>query len=179
VLYNNYQVECLDDLKDFYNLYIPLVRQTLSNYGSLELFGLHVDHLGLQVASRVEFDLIHEKLLTYCEVVNKGVIHERRNNTYRLQDFIGPTEYKLQSIEMFEPKPGAETNKLKLGIEHIAFVVEDYDGIVDYFTKNNIPVAKTADFNGSKFFKTIFVNLVEIEFRNDYLWQTLSQASRV
>lgn len=39
--------------------------------------------------------------------------------------------------------------------------------------ENKLPIAKQIDMHGSKFLKTTFMNLVEIEFRNDFLYQAI------
>ena len=132
-------------------------------------------HLGIQVISSEEFDAVHRSIMTYAEVINEGNIHERRNNVYRLNEFIVTGGIELQSIEIFEPKPNADISKLKTGFEHIAMKVDKYDELENFFKQNNLPIDKSVDLGDSKFFKTKFINLVEIEFRNGYLWRDISK----
>ncbi|MDQ5981527.1 MAG: hypothetical protein QG570_276, partial [Patescibacteria group bacterium] len=82
-------------------------------------------------------------------------------------------DIEIQSIEIFEPKPTADISKLKPGIEHIAMKVDRFDELEEYFAKNKLPIDKSVQMNDSRFFKTKFINLVEIEFRNNYLWKNL------
>lgn len=169
-----YPVHSIAELSAFFESYIPLIKHSLSTFNiNLENFGISGDHLGLQVLSGDEFDSVHQLISSYSEVIKEGVIHERRNNTYKLNDFIIADGIELQSIEMFEPKPDAAISKLKPGFEHIAMKVEKYDDLKDYFKRDKLPIDKSVEYGGSRFFKTKFVNLTEIEFRNSYLWQSL------
>jgi hypothetical protein len=175
MIYKHYSLNTADEVQTFFVSYLPLVKLCLQNFGVLGNFNFSGDHLGLQVGSAVEFDAVHNLLTKYCETITEGVIHNRRNNTYKLHDFITHDGVELQSIEMFEPKPDVDVSKLKLGFEHIALYSPEYTAVYEHFCTNDLPIAKSVDMHGSKFFKTTFMNLVEIEFRNDYLWQSLKQ----
>lgn len=169
-----YPIHSVDELEEFLLSYMPLIRNQLSIFDiSLSKFGISIDHLGLQVISKNEFDLVHKSIVEYAEVIKEGIIHERRNNTYKLNEFIKHDNIELQSIEMFEPKPNADISKLKPGFEHIAMKVDRFDELQTYFIENNLPIDKSVEYGGARFFKTKFVNLVEIEFRDGYLWQDL------
>lgn len=172
-----YPIKSQIDLETFVQSYLPLISYQLSVYGIDPIeYGIKGDHLGLQLLSKEEFDNSHKLLIHYSKVINEGVIHKRRNNTYLFNDYIIFNDIEIQSIEIFEPKPDADLNKLKPGIEHIAFYVKEYDKLFDYCVKNNIPIDKSVDYDGSKFFKTRLINMVEIEFRNDYLWKSLANS---
>ena len=169
-----YPIHSTSDLREFFKSYVPLIKYNLSDFDiAVEKFGIFGDHLGLQVLSKDEFDTVHNLLSKYTEVIREGIIHERRNNTYKLNEFITVDGIELQSIEMFEPKPDADVSKLKPGFEHIAMKVQKYDELKDFFERNQLPIDKAVEYGGSRFFKTKFVNLVEIEFRDGYLWQDL------
>ncbi len=169
-----YPIHSQQQLENYLKVYIPLVFNQLNIYGvDIKAFGITGDHFGLQVLSAEEFDKSDTLLQTYATLVNAGEMHNRRNNIYKLTSFPKINDIEIQSIEMFEPKPDADINKLKPGIEHIALVAQKYDELHKFFIEKQLPIDKSADFNGSKFFKTKFVNLVEVEFRNDYLWQAI------
>lgn len=71
---------------------------------------------------------------------------------------------KFNGIEIFEPKKDSDTQKLKLGIEHLAIVVKNFDDFAKEFPEKYI--GKIAEYPEGKFLKTKFMNLVEIEFRD-------------
>lgn len=174
MLENYYPTHSRDELETFIQSYIPLIKNQLKIFKiDLDRFGISGDHLGLQTISKEEFDLVHTQLISYSEIINEGNIHERRNNTYKLNEFIKCLDIEIQSIEIFEPKPTADISKLKPGIEHIAMKVDRFDELEEYFAKNKLPIDKSVQMNDSRFFKTKFINLVEIEFRNNYLWKNL------
>lgn len=133
------------------------------------------DHLGLQVASPEEFDRVHNILISYSELINAGVIHQRRNNVYKLKNFITAHGIEIQSIEIFEPKPNADVSKLNAGIEHIALKVSNITELEKKLIENDLPISKIVEDGENKFIKTTFLNLVEIEFRNEYLWKELQK----
>ncbi len=180
-MYNKfYQLNTRFELQEFFAAYLPLVKLSLKHLGiSKDMFRLETDHLGIQVVSSQEFDLVHNFLFTYCTVVNSGVIHGRRNNLYKLSDPIERDGYKLSYLEIFEPKADADIYKLKLGIEHISFYSSNFDELLIHFMENKLPVAKQVNMHGSKFLKTTFMNLVEIEFRNDFLYQAIELEKKI
>ncbi len=158
------------DLESFANVYLPLVENFLQKF-SIDLSEniFKGDHLGVQVLSTQEFDTIDKLLSAYSKIIHAGLIHNRRNNIYKLNTPLKYKNIQIDLIEIFEPKPGADIRKLKPGIEHIAFEVKDYDAFLNKFKASDFPIDKEIDLNGSKFFKTAFINLVEVEFRNDSL----------
>jgi predicted metalloenzyme YecM len=175
---NHYPLHNTDVLQNYLEAYIPLVQYQLDQFGiDIKRETFHGDHLGLQVLSSQEFDEAHSLITQYAKTIKQGRIHDRRNNTYKLNQFIKAHDVQIQSIEMFEPKPDADLNKLKPGFEHISIFVQDYDNLYTYFVENNLPISKSVDLNGSRFFKTKFVNLVEVEFRDSYLWEALEKDS--
>lgn len=108
--------------------------------------------------------------MNYCTLVHNGTIHNRRNRVYQFNNPITAYDTVIPRIESFEPKPEADIRKLRPGIEHIAYKVDDYDKFFSDCKTSDLPIDKsTTDDEGSKFFKTRFLNCVEIEFRNDYL----------
>jgi predicted metalloenzyme YecM len=180
-MYNKfYQVDTRTKLQDFFTTYLQLVKLSLVQFDiSKDTFKLEVDHLGLQVVSKEEFDLVHGSLSTYCNVVNTGIIHGRRNNIYKLNDPIEQGGFELSYVEIFEPKADADTYKLKLGIEHISFYSGKFDDLLNHFQTHRLPIAKQVDMHGSKFLKTTFINLVEVEFRNDFLYQAIELEKKI
>lgn len=174
-MYNNfYQLNTRFELQEFFAAYLTLVKLSLKHFGvSKDKFRLETDHLGIQVVSSQEFDLVRTSLSTYCTVVNSGVIHDRRNNLYMLNEPVERDGFKLSYLEIFEPKADADVYKLKLGIEHISFYSSNFDELLTHYMENKLPIAKQVGMHGSKFLKTTFMNLVEIEFRNDFLFQAI------
>lgn len=166
-----YPIKTLQDLIDYLDVYGPLVVNTAKRFGiDLTSSNFMGDHLGLQVLSKEEFDAVDQTLLTYATLVHDTVIHERRNRVYR---FAQPIKLacgiSFKGIETFEPKPNADLSKLKPGIEHVAFKVTDFAAHLADCQKREVPIDKIGEWGPSKFFKTSFVNLVEIEFRTDFL----------
>lgn len=165
-----YPIESAAKLAEYLETYLPIVVFIAKMFGvnlrSPEMSG---DHLGLQVLNNEEFDKADELIKGYARVVHDTVIHERRNRVYQFNDPMGVLDLTFQSIEIFESKPGADLRRLKAGIEHAAFRVDNFDAFFEKIKAVGVSVDKFADMNGSKFFKTTLVNLVEIEFRNDYL----------
>jgi len=174
VLNKYYPISTPAVLRKFIDSYIPLVFNQIENFKiPFKKFNIHGDHLGLQTISADEFDLVNDQLQNYSTLVKAGEIHNRRNNIYKLNNFVESGGIQIQSVEVFEPKPGANISKLKPGFEHIAIKVDEYEKLVDFFDKNNLPIDKSSEFNGSKFFKTKLINMIEIEFRNDFLWKVV------
>ncbi len=175
-----YQLNTRHELNEFFAAYLPLVQLALKQFGvSKDRFQLEIDHLGIQVSSGQEFDLVHNSLFTYSTVVNSGIIHGRRNNLYRLNEPIEIDGLILPYLEIFEPKADADVYRLKLGIEHISYYSSRFDELLTHFVENRVPIAKQVDMHGSKFLKTVFMNLVEIEFRNDFLYQAIELEKKI
>lgn len=171
MLLNFYPISSPQKLESYCKVYLPLVLQVASTFGldltSQEFTG---DHLGLQVLSSEEFDEANKLLLTYSTLVNAGVIHNRRNNIYKFNSPITCAGLTIKGIEIFEPKPTADVNKLKPGIEHIAFKVADFETFSQKLSKSSAPIDKTGtDDEGNMFLKTKLVNMIELEFRSNFL----------
>ena len=173
---NLYPINTIEQVQAFADAYVPLVLHQLKLFQiDLAEFGIKGDHLGLQVLSAEEFDNAHALIATYAQTIRQGEVHNRRNNTYKFNEVITSHGLELQSIEIFEPKPDAIIEKLKAGFEHIALYVQEYDALLNFSQQFELPVGKSLDFNGSRAFKSKFLNLVEIEFREDYLWKCLQK----
>jgi len=127
------------------------------------------DHLGVQVLDNTELIEVSNQLLSYTHLNKEKIIHNRKNRIFKLNESFEVLGITLNNIEVFEPKPDADLKKLKPGIEHVAFSVKNYDSFLLSCQKNNVPIDKIVDAKGHKFFKTSFVNLVEIEFGNESL----------
>jgi predicted metalloenzyme YecM len=166
-----YSIESPQKLQSWLEVYLPLVKQVAKEFQiNLEDKKFSADHLGLQVISKQEFDDCDKLLLKYCTLIHNGAIHGRRNRVYQFNEPIRVDDIIIPRIESFEPKPGADARKLRPGIEHIAFKVKNYEKFFSECEANGLPIDKSmVDEEGSKFFKTKFLNCVEIEFRNDYL----------
>lgn len=123
----------------------------------------------MQVLNAEEFDESSKILSGYATLVHDHIIHDRRNRVYKFESPLEIGVIEIQSIEIFEPKPNADANTLKPGIEHMAFKVNEYDIFFEWFKQQGHPIDKSSDMDGSKFFKTKLVDMVEIEFRNDFL----------
>lgn len=166
----NYPIKSQTELNEFSNSYIEAVLEVAKklniDLGDDKFFG---DHLGLQVLSGKEFDQCHALFLEYSEMIHDAIIHDRRNRVYRFREPLQSNDIIMPRIEMFEPKPGADLDKLRPGIEHIAFTVKDYDVFLEECRQNNVPIDKAVGMDGSKFFKTKLIDSIEIEFRNDKL----------
>lgn len=169
-LINYYPIENEARLKKFLDFYIPLVLYAAELF-SIDLFDKNfaADHLGLQALSAAEFDRADQLISGYSEIIHDEVIHQRRNRVYRFHAPITSNGLSIKGIETFEPKPGADLQRLKPGIEHLALRVEGFEDFYRDLQNRGVQVDKFVDMDGSKFFKTKLVNLVEIEFRNDYL----------
>lgn len=175
MLIRYYFLDFHDKLQSYLEVYFPLVKK------AAEVFDLDLtdksfigDHLGIQVLSAEEFDMVDKLLTSYCTILRKGNIHNRRNNIYRLNKPLIFDDKEIPLLEIFEPKPDADLTKLKPGIEHISLKVDRYDEVLAQFKKAGHPIDKEVDMDGSRFFKTKFMNLVEIEFRNDSLADLIS-----
>lgn len=168
----NYPTHSYQELGEFLENYIADVLKVARQLNiDLKDPRFACDHLGMQVLSADEFDQAHQLLLEFSQMVHNAVIHERRNRFYRFNQPFVIEGISIPKIEIFEPKPEADLAKLRPGIEHIAFLVEDYNSFSTDCKKNNLPIDKEVDLNGSKFFKTKLIDNIEIEFRNDKLVQ--------
>ena len=167
-----YPIKSIESIKKFLQSYLHLVKFTLQQYELNLNTSISGDHLGLQVLSSEEFDQCHDILLGYCELIHDDIIHDRRNRVYRFKPAIVIDDIAIPRIEIFEPKPNADVSKLRAGIEHIAFVVDDYDDFAARCKEKSIPIDKEVNLDGSKFFKTRLLNGIEIEFRNDQLGES-------
>lgn len=170
MLVKYYFLESREKLQTYISRYYELLKLIQDQFGiSVQKYHLQGDHVGVQALSAQEFDAIDQILKTYCKLKNAGIIHNRRNNIYVFNEPLDLGEIKIRGIEIFEPKPDAIIKKLKPGIEHIAFYTPNFDELYDYAIANNIPVDKCVADNRSKFFKTQLINMIEIEYRNDFL----------
>jgi len=171
MLIDHYQIKTPKKLKNYLKVYIPLVLNIANSFDiNLTEKQFEGDHLGLQVISEYEFDNANCTLLEYAKLIHDSVIHNRRNRVYEFNNPIVVDGISVPRIEIFEPKPGADISKLKPGVEHIAFMTNEYEKLLSSFERNSLPIDKKKVFeDGSKFFKTKLVNLVEIEFRNAFL----------
>ena len=167
-----YPINSSQHLNSFFKVYFPTVVNQLSLFGiDAKKFALECDHMGLQVLSSKEFDEVHTKMTKFAKLVHGGKIHSRRNNVYVLGDKPTASGFELQSIEIFEPKPNADLQHLKPGFEHTAFKTNVFGLLEKYFESTNLPIAKRVEDDRSIFFKTKLVNMIEIEFRTDFLWK--------
>jgi len=167
---NYYPIKTLHQLKEYLKVYVPLVKNVAESFSiKLTEDRFRGDHIGLQVLSKKEFDKCHKLLLPYSEVIHNAIIHKRRNRVYQFKKPLKVDGVVIPRIEIFEPKPEAVIRKLKAGIEHIAFVVKNYDRFLLACKKRKVPIDKEIEIGSSKFFKTSLLNLVEIEFRNNQL----------
>lgn len=168
-----YSLKNITELNEYLQVYIPLVNLFLKHYSlDLKQYNLLVDHIGVQMLNSDDFDQITEQLNTYSTLIKVKEIHNRRNGIFKLNTEFIVNGLLIPSIEIFEPKPDFPPSQLRLGIEHIAFYTDSisYDSLLAYFKQNQLPIDKEGEFSkGSKFFKTTFINGVEIEFRNDQL----------
>lgn len=157
-------------IKKFLESYLPLLSFAAGTF-SLNLSDRRFsgDHLGLQVTSGEEFDMADKLITGYAKMIHDSIIHERRNRVYQFNSPISAGKFSFRSIEVFEPKPEADLRRLKPGFEHLAFRVDKFEEFYETVKLWRLPVDKFKEMNGSKFFKTSLINLVEIEFRNDYL----------
>ncbi|OGG87939.1 hypothetical protein A2592_01785 [Candidatus Kaiserbacteria bacterium RIFOXYD1_FULL_42_15] len=166
----NYPINSIPEINSFLEPYLNSVL-TMANKLNINLLDKRFsgDHLGLQVLSKKEFDECHSALLKNSEMIHDAIIHERRNRIYRFKKILSLKGITIPKIEIFEPKPNADISKLRPSIEHIAFYIKDYDSFLKECKNNNVPIDKSIDTNGSKFFKTKLIDNIEIEFRNDSL----------
>jgi len=166
----HYPIQTNKILNNFFNFYIKDVLAVADNMEiNLRADNFFGDHLGLQVLSAEEFDKSHIIFLGYAEMIHDNIIHNRRNRVYRFKKPLEAEGITMPKIEIFEPKPEADISKLRPGIEHISFVVKNYDSFLEECKQKNISIDKVIDMGGSKFFKTKLIDNVEIEFRNDKL----------
>lgn len=177
MLIPHYQIKTPEAFKEYLSVYIPLVLNVAQTYDvQLDNEEYKCDHIGFQVLSKEEFDAVSEILSTYSRLIHNNIIHERRNRVYEFNDPLTVGGMNVPRIEIFEPKPSADIGKLKAGVEHIAFFAENYDELFERFQSEKLPIDKHAAFeDGSKFFKTTLINMVEIEFRNDFLGVSQNQ----
>ena len=170
-LSNFYPIQSNEILREYLDVYMPLIIFGLKQYGvNLNTSKIHGDHLGLQVLSKDEFDKCHELLLQISDLIHDNIIHNRRNRVYRFKEIPKSNGITIPRIEIFEPKPNADISKLRPGIEHIAFTVDDYDAFANEFKRRDMPIDKEViSDDGYSFLKTIFINGVEIEFGNHEL----------
>jgi len=170
MLTNFYPIHSVEELEKYLTPYLKLVLFSLEQYKiNLNTANASGDHVGLQVLSSQEFDDCHQILLKNSKLIHDDIIHDRRNRIYRFHAAPHSSDITIPRIEIFEPKPGVDIRKLRAGIEHVAFTIGNYDEFLSRCQKSNIPIDKINNINGSKFFKTRFINGVEIEFRNDFL----------
>lgn len=125
------------------------------------------DHLGCQTGSGKEFDEISRTISKYSTLIKETYLQKRRIAVFKFDTPLLGTML-MPKIEIFEPKPEDNVLKLKYGIEHISFYVPEWELFVKE-NKNRFPIAKEGEVNNSKFIKTLIINNVEIEFRNDRL----------
>ena len=167
----HYFIETQKQLKEYLTHYVPLVKIVAKSFNiDLSKKRFMCDHVGLQAISKENFDDCDFHIQKYANLTKDGRIHNRRNRLYVLYKPIVIDDIKIVSIETFEPKPNADMSKLRLGIEHIAFVVSNYEEFYQECLNKNIPIEKRVDFGDkTSFFKTKFINGVEIEFRTEAL----------
>lgn len=159
------------ELEGYLLAYAPLVQLMLRQYGiDVQQWSLQGDHLAVQARSAQEFDLFQQLLLQYADILREARLHDRRVTVFRFHGMLQTPRFSIPRIEVFEPKPEVDPKTLRPGIEHIAFTVPKYEALLADCRHRNVPIAKAMEReDGSKFFKTEFLNNCEIEFRNDEL----------
>jgi len=170
-LVDYYFIKNENQLSLYLEKYIPLVLLVAQKF-NIDLSNKRFtgDHLGLQVLSNGEFNICDKELLKFSKIIKDGEIHDRKNRLYEFNKPIQIDSITIPFIETFEPKPNSNISKLRAGIEHMAFVVKDYEEFYQECLNKNIPIEKRVDFDDrSSFFKTKFINGVEIEFRTEPL----------
>lgn len=169
-VFQYYPVKNPELLRRYLSVYMPLVTEECQKLGiDVRQKRFQADHLGLQVLNSEEFDRASKALLAFSAIVKDEPIQHRRNQVFRFAVPVEEQGFRLPGIEIFEPKPGEETAKLRAGIEHVAFVVYDYQGFLAELVARGVPIAKKADYGSGEFFKTVFLNGVEVEFRSSFL----------
>ncbi len=167
-----YPVNNSDELRRYLSVYLPLVIEECRRFSiDVRQKRFQADHLGLQVLNSEEFDHVSTSLLAFSTIVKDEPIQHRRNQVFRFAVPVEEQGFQLSGIEIFEPKPGESLSKLRAGVEHIAFVVHDYEDFLSEVAARGIPIAKKADYGSGEFFKTVFLNGVEVEFRSSFLTQ--------
>ncbi len=171
MFYPLYPISNRSKLVNYLNSYITLVCEVATYYDiDLKSSEFQCDHIGIQMTGADDFDRASELLSKYSTILSTNVIHERRNRVFELHEEVAVEGIVLPKVELFEPKPGVPLKALKLGVEHIAFYTCEYDALLQKLADHPEWVDKSLEFeDGSKFFKTKLINLVEIEFRNDRL----------
>lgn len=168
MIFTSYSLVSYTALQDYLKLYIPLVLHVAKQY-EIDLLSVpfECDHIGYQSIGKEDYENCITKLLGFATKISEITLHDRRVAKFKFMEPIKIDKLVIPGIEIFEPKPGADIAKLKAGIEHIAFVnTEDFRAFYDNTLKNNVPVEKYVAGDDSTFFKTKFIDLVEIEFRN-------------
>ena len=165
-----YSLSSPEELKAYLLPYLQMVKHVCHSFDiDLNSSNFSGDHLGVQVLDANEFENVSEMLSKYSTKVKDNLIHERRFRIFKLNTPLDIDGVVILDVEIFEPKPGADLSKLKPGIEHVSFRVSDYDGFFFFFYLRKVPIGKSNQIGKSKLVKTRFLNLVEVEFRNDSL----------
>jgi predicted metalloenzyme YecM len=164
------------ELNSFFEAYLPLVLFVSNSFPiNLTIERFEGDHLGIQTLDKKEFDIVESQLLQFSDCIHSAVIQKRRNKVFLLKTPLKSNHITIPKVEIFEPKPDADSRKLKAGVEHIAFMVNDYEQLLNECKNKNVPIDKEVAFGRSNFFKTKLVNMVEIDFRNDKLGAEIAE----
>ena len=163
---DKYYLGNLQELEEYCKLYFPLV----INY-SRSILGIDFkkgafegDHLGIQTPSHDEYSHYCNILSSYMSHNFTNDLHGRKVSIFSFKDRFISNGITLNGVEIFEPKPNVDITKIKLGIEHISIITKEYEKTLSNISKEYIN--KSAEYPEGRFFKTKFINLVEIEFRD-------------
>jgi predicted metalloenzyme YecM len=163
---DKYYLGNLQELEEYCNLYFPLITNYSSSILGLDLSNntFEGDHLGIQTSSHEEYTHYYNLLSSYMSHNFTNDLHGRKVSIFSFRDEFVSKDISLNGVEIFEPKPKVDIGKIKLGIEHISIITKEYDKTFENISRKF--VNKSAEYPEGRFFKTKFINLVEIEFRD-------------
>lgn len=144
------------------NVFFKFIFSEIRKSG-IDISNLPIDHVGISVSSIDKYDKTKKELLGQGKFYGEHIVSGRRIGVFRLTIPLKYKNYKIDALEIIEPKEG---ENIKDKFEHIEFTInESFEKFADKYPnltwdKSNI---NRPDFPR---LKIVFDNGLEIKFNH-------------
>jgi predicted metalloenzyme YecM len=88
----------------------------------LDISGLSLDHIAYQTSSAEDYEKWKHEFSTLGQEINEEIIGGRRVTVFKLHEPINYKSYRIQALELIEPRAG---QKCESAFQHAEFVLEE------------------------------------------------------
>ena len=116
------------DMLDNYTSFLDRLFEKIDEEG-FDVKDLQLDHIAYYTSSGEEYDELKPSFEKLGKFEHEAIVNKRRVGVIKLNEPITYKEYKIEAVELVEPKEGEIHSS---GWEHVEFVTEeDYDTIIE------------------------------------------------